>query len=140
MASSMTSTTVTTANLSDGTNSTSSTNCIRGGAKAWANFNGTNGSIRASYNVSSVTRSAVGIYVLTFTSAMADVNYSFLCTGNGYSATDAGASTAKMAGSGSVNGYANAPTALSTTSIQLLFGESGGSRYDTNYYCVAVFR
>lgn len=62
--------------LSDGTNSTSSTNCISGSAKAWARFDGSTGTIAASYNVSSVTRSATGQYVVNFTNALSTANYS----------------------------------------------------------------
>ena len=61
--------------LSDGTNSTSATNCIQGSAKAWANYNGSTQTIRASFNVSSVTYNAVGDYSFNFTTAFADTNY-----------------------------------------------------------------
>jgi trimethylamine:corrinoid methyltransferase-like protein len=67
--------TLTISTLSDGTNSTSSTNCIMGSAKAYVNFVGSTGAINKSYNVSSVTRSAAGQYLITFTNAMASVNY-----------------------------------------------------------------
>lgn len=70
--------TLTISTLSDGTNSTSSTNCIQGSAKAWVNFNGQTGSvaIRASYNVSSITYNASGDYTVNFTNAFSDANYS----------------------------------------------------------------
>jgi len=77
-------TTLTTTTLSDGTNSTSSTNCIRGSAKAWVNINGASGAsptIRASYNVSSVTRTGTGAYTVNFTNAFADANYSYVFGG-----------------------------------------------------------
>ena len=46
--------------------------------KAWVNFNGTTspGTIRSSYNVSSVTKNGAGDYTVNFTTAMADANYS----------------------------------------------------------------
>jgi hypothetical protein len=44
--------------------------------RAWVNFNGTNGSIRASGNVSSVTRNGTGDYTVNFATAMPDANYS----------------------------------------------------------------
>jgi hypothetical protein len=46
--------------------------------KAWVNFNGTTspGTIRSSYNVSSVTKNGTGDYTVNFTTAMADANYS----------------------------------------------------------------
>lgn len=44
--------------------------------KAWVNFNGANGSIRASTGISSVTRNGTGDYTITFTgSLMSDANY-----------------------------------------------------------------
>lgn len=55
--------------------------------KAWINFNGNTAAIRASFNVTSVTRSAVGRYLVTFTNAMADSDY--VLVGN---ATGVGAS------------------------------------------------
>jgi len=44
------------------------------------NFNGTTspGTIRAQYNVSSVTKNATGDYTVNFTTAMADSNYSVI--------------------------------------------------------------
>ena len=63
--------------LSDGTNSTSATNCIQGSARAWVNFNGTGTvAIRASGNVSSITDNGTGDYTVNFTTAMPDANYS----------------------------------------------------------------
>jgi hypothetical protein len=50
-------------------------------ARAWVNFNGTNGSIRASGNVSSVVRNSVGIYTINFTTAMPDANYAVAAAG-----------------------------------------------------------
>lgn len=76
--------TLTISTLSDGTNSTSATNCIQGSAKAWVNFNGTTASpstIRGSYNVSSVTKNGTGDYTVNFTNAMTDANYSFCGSG-----------------------------------------------------------
>jgi len=70
--------TLTISTLSDGTNSTSSTNCIQGSAKAWVNYKGTaTRGINASYNVSSVTFNGTGDYTINFTNALADANYSF---------------------------------------------------------------
>jgi hypothetical protein len=45
--------------------------------RAWVNFNGTTspGTIRASGNVSSVTRNGTGDYTVNFTTAMLDANY-----------------------------------------------------------------
>jgi hypothetical protein len=75
--------TIVAATLSNGTVSTSTANCIQGSAKAWVNFNGTTspGTIRASYNVSSVTRNSTGDYTANFTNALADTNFACLLTG-----------------------------------------------------------
>jgi hypothetical protein len=68
--------TLTISTLSDGTNSTSATNCIQGSARAFVNFNGiTTATIRQSYNVSSVTRNSTGDYTINFTNAFANTNY-----------------------------------------------------------------
>jgi hypothetical protein len=75
--------TLTITTLSDGTNSTSATNCIQGSAKAWVNFNGTGTvAIRASYNVSSITDNGTGDYTINFTNAFSDTNYVALGTCN----------------------------------------------------------
>lgn len=46
--------------------------------RAWVNFNGTTspGTIRASFNVSSVSKTSTGLYTINFTNALADANYS----------------------------------------------------------------
>jgi hypothetical protein len=51
-------------------------------AKAWVNFNGTGTvAIRASGNVSSITDNGTGDYTINFTTAFADVNYSYVFGG-----------------------------------------------------------
>ena len=51
-------------------------------AKAWVNFNGTTspGTIRSSYNVSSVTKNGTGDYTVNFATPMSDANYASLIT------------------------------------------------------------
>ena len=123
--------TLTISTLSDGTNSTSSTNCIQGSAKAWVNFNGvTTATIRASYNVSSVTRSSAGVYAVNFTNAFADANYSCVATG-GDPTYD---SVITRLGS---NAY---PPSFSTTSVRIISTNQSPTAYEQTYYCVAVFR
>ena len=53
-------------------------------AKAWVNFDGTTspGTIRSSYNVSSITKNGTGDYTVNFTTAMADANYSWAAAHN----------------------------------------------------------
>ena len=50
--------------------------------KAWVNFDGTTspGTIRSSYNVSSVTKNGTGDYTVNFTTPMTDANYSAILT------------------------------------------------------------
>jgi len=60
--------------------------------KAWVNFDGTTspGTIRSSYNVSSITKNGTGDYTVNFpVGAMADANYSgvFGCNDNGNTST-----------------------------------------------------
>lgn len=52
--------------------------------KAWVNFNGTTspGTIRSSYNVSSVTRIATGDYIVNLISPLNDALYSCVATDN----------------------------------------------------------
>ena len=44
--------------------------------KAWVNGNGDTGAIRTSFNCSSFSKSATGVYVMSFTNAVADANFS----------------------------------------------------------------
>jgi len=48
---------------------------IKNQCTAWVNFDGTDGTIRDSYNVSSVVRDATGKYTITFTNSMDNTNY-----------------------------------------------------------------
>jgi len=51
-------------------------NALNGIAKAWVSFNGNTGAIYGTgFNVSSVTRSAAGQYVVNMTNAMPNINY-----------------------------------------------------------------
>lgn len=128
--------TLTIGTLSDGTNSTSATNAIQGSAKAWVNFNGvTTTTIRASYNVSSVTRNGTGDYTVNFTNALADVNFSPSCLG---STTAGGAATN---GAVCIEFLAAGP-ALSRTTTSFRFYSLGSSWTNQDAYSlnVAVFR
>ena len=73
--------TLTISTLSDGTNSTSATNCIQGSAKAWVNFDGTGTvAIRSSYNVSSITDNGTGQYTINMTTSMPNTNYAIVAS------------------------------------------------------------
>lgn len=89
--------------LSDNTNSTSSTNCIRGSAKAWVNWNTGGGTptVTTSYNVSSITYRGTGLLTINFTNAFTDANYSM---------TGSVGSSSGTAGVIGINDNAVAPT------------------------------
>lgn len=60
-------------------------NGVTTNALAWVNFNGvTTATIRASYNISSVSRTAAGAYTINFTNAMSDANYVGSASLNGF--------------------------------------------------------
>jgi hypothetical protein len=123
--------TLTISTLSDGTNSTSATNCIQGSAKAWVNFNGTGTvAIRGSYNVSSVTDNGTGQYTVNFTNAMPNTNY---CCQN---------STSSTWNSGFTGGGDRAfpmVRLMLTTSVQVEYCFDGGGDGDPLYAGVAIF-
>jgi hypothetical protein len=123
--------TLTIGTLSDGTNSTSATDAIKGSAKAWVNFNGvTTVSIRASYNVSSVVRNAVGDYTINLTTALADANYVVaIATGLASNAT------------GADIGNATAMTAPTSSVLRIgTRNSSTGANMDMTYAHVSFFR
>jgi hypothetical protein len=108
--------TLTISTLSDGTNSTSATNPIKGSLKAWANYSGTAQTIRASYNVSSITRVSTGIYTVNFTNAFSDTSY--VCT--------SGIGQQETAGGVYVCMFGN----IATTSIRLTVRYRDDTLYD----------
>jgi hypothetical protein len=62
-------------------------------ARAWVNFNGTGTpAIRASGNVSSITKVATGHYEVNFTTAVADVDYACVVSGRETTTTSGWAS------------------------------------------------
>jgi hypothetical protein len=117
--------------ISNGTVSTSSENVIQGSAKAWVNYKGTaTVSIRASYNVSSVTVNGTGDYTINFTNALADANYAaggVLSWTNGVSAS----------GAVSIRTDAGTPTA---SAFRINCVGQNGTVYDRDYVLVSVFR
>jgi len=104
-------------------------NGVTTNALAWMNFNGiVTTSIRASYNVSSVTRNGTGDYTMNFTNAMADANYCVVGSVN--------ISTSNYNAVFAPN-YTSAPT---TSAMR--FCTSAGSTtifYDCGYIYVAIF-
>lgn len=121
--------TLTIGTLSDGTNSTSSTNAIMGSAKAWVNFNGTTspGTIRASYNVSSVTKVGTGRWTINMPTAMQDANYATLCS-------------IQQNGTNNNQRVYEASTITKTTTSYGIAADDGLSYSDFAYVYTAIFR
>lgn len=65
--------------------STSTSNIVRGTAKAWVQYNGFTQTVNASNNVSSVTYLSGGDYTINFTTAMPSANYAVIGSTNGVS-------------------------------------------------------
>jgi hypothetical protein len=108
---------------------------VQGSAKAWVNFDGVTATptIRASFNVSSITDNGTGDYTVNFTTAMPDANYSAQVTSqlesNGSNWTT---STLWVAGN---------PFAAGSVRVgQNPTGGGGGGARDSDYYCVTIFR
>ena len=124
--------TLTISTLSDGTNSTSSTNCIQGSAKAWVNFDGNTGTIAKAYNVSSITKTTTGTYTVNFTNAFSDANYSW--TGMAAIAAGGGSIPYNLP---SIGQRTYAPT---TTTLQVATAyQQSSSASDFSYVYVQVF-
>jgi hypothetical protein len=104
------------------TNANPITNCPTT-AKAWVNFDGTLTTPiapRSSYNVSSVTRNAIGDYTVNFATAMANANYSSIGTaGNA--------------------GQLVSLTTFNTTSLQISTRNASNVLTNTPIICVAIF-
>ena len=107
------------------------------GCRAWVNFDGTrneadtgastngaNVKIRASGNVSSVLKIAVGVYTINFTTAMVDANYSAQVTAGNTVFADNALSSSYNAGS---------------VVAQSVRGDTGAA-VDVNIMSVAIFR
>lgn len=98
--------------------------------RAWVNFNGTGTvAIRASGNVSSITDSGVGDYVVNFTTAMPDANYSAVTAGTGGSESIA---VNPVQGPSLIN--------QATGSVGINTGSDTLAKADWVRVCVAIFR
>jgi hypothetical protein len=102
--------------------------------KAWVNFNGTTASpstIRASYNVSSVTKNGTGDYTVNFAAAMVDANYNIV---GGASSTGGFCVSLAM-----VNGYGRTGSA-STTAVRMFIHNNSNTSVDEGYVSISIFR
>ena len=101
---------------------------VQGSAKAWVNFNGTTspGTIRASFNVSSVTKNGTGDYTVNFTTPLVDANYA--ASSNGGSAV------------GGKFAYSYGQAAPTASAFRMLTSAFSGTGEDLIYIAVAIFR
>jgi hypothetical protein len=110
-------------------------NGVTTNALAWVNFDGTASTPitpRANYNVSSVTKSATGVYVLNFTNSLTDINYSALIS----ISQSSGASV--LVANTQCNSSGNVTPTTSALSVYVV-NRSAGSATDAPYVNVAVF-
>jgi hypothetical protein len=126
--------TLTISTLSDGTNSTSATNPIKGSAKAWINYNGVTQLIKSSYNISSVTYNSLGDYTLNFTNALTDADYCALVSGTIDITTGAAQDFAGMTAS------SGTASLKSTTQLRVSSFSFAGNAVNSQQMSVAVFR
>ena len=101
------------------------------GCRAWVNFNGTltTGNIRASGNVSSVTRNNTGRYTVNFSTAMPDANFSAVADGYAITGDSAGSAQVQIR-----------RQAFTTTSVGVRVVTSADIFSDAELACVQVFR
>ena len=99
------------------------------GCRAWVNFNGTSTvAIRASGNVSSITDSGTGQYIINFTNAMPDTNFSH----GGMSGASGASTTSLLQESNSI--------ARTTSSISVQSLTVAGAFIDGGQVGISVFR
>jgi hypothetical protein len=99
----------------------------RTNTRAWARWNGTNGVITSSYNVSSVTRNSTGDYTVAYTTALADANYAILTSGAGDTVY------------GGYGMYVQLKAAPTTTGCGIITRNNGGTYADQPSVQIAVF-
>jgi hypothetical protein len=76
---------VTSANISDGTDTVATGYVVNGSAKVWVNFDGT-GTIasRDSFNTSSLTDNGTGNYTISISNSFSSANYASVASGNNF--------------------------------------------------------
>jgi hypothetical protein len=100
--------------------------------RAWINFNGVTPSIRASENVSSITKNGTGDYIINFITAISDSNYSVIV------------SSKQVANVVTLStGYAGKPSNLTTSNVRITTAAdhtTSGAYADNELINVAIFR
>ena len=93
--------------------------------RAWANFNGvTTVTIAGSGNIASIVRNSAGNYTVTFTTAMADANYSVVGSAPG----------------DNTQPYVFSPASFTTTTFVITTTRTALAFTDASLCCFAVFR
>lgn len=116
--------------LNDSSGVLATQNGMSGICKGWVNFDSA-GTIRGSFNVSSVTRNTTGDFSINFTTAMPDTNYSA-----SMSMRRAGTNDVIFACPFGVT----SGTAFSTTSLRIRVFNSSPTAENPDTGCVQVFR
>ena len=71
-------------NLNDGTTTVATTNLTNGSAKVWVNYYQNNNTVDDSFNVSSVSDDATGLFTVNFTTSFSNANYAPVGMTRGY--------------------------------------------------------
>jgi hypothetical protein len=106
--------------------------------RAWVNFDGTQSTpaIRASGNVSSITKNGTADYTINFTTAMPDANYSVSGSTSKYDSNNDGNQIIQFGGNAS-----NYSTAQSSTSVRALIRTAtSNTSNDVNIVTAMIFR
>ena len=112
-------------------------NGMTGICKAWLNYNGNTQTVRASYNVSSVTRNSAGLYTINFTTAMPNADYAPMFGGSAaFGITVAGNAWFIGVYTASSGG---APAVKSTTQLQFGTANGGTGQIDVPDAYVSIF-
>jgi len=109
--------------------------------RAWVNFNGLSGAspvIRASFNVSSVVRSATGDYTVNFTNALSDSNYS-VC-GSCLGGSSSGSNYVLFGGKNANTTNTQTTSAVQITTAYVASTGGVGGLIDHPVISVSVFR
>jgi hypothetical protein len=136
----LTSPTLTTPNINSAQIATVSGTAPLYMCRAWVNFNGTTspGTIRASGNVSSVTRNGTGDYTINFTTAMPDANYTLVGVSRPQTSNNSPSIFAPFVSSNGSNFTHVAPT---TSAARVVSGNGAvGGTFNSDYIMVAIFR
>lgn len=96
--------------------------------RTWVNFNGTTSTIRASFNVGSLTKNGTGDYTVNFSNALIDANYSVAATG------------AQNSAGNNISIGLNPSTAKTSSAVRVYQVSASFSAVDSADISVSVFR